>query len=272
MSNYPLISVVMPIYNTRIDYLQDSVNSILNQSYDNFELLCIIDPVNLENDDVVNALEEIKNDKRLKIYKNKVKKGFIGSLNYGCHLSKGEYIARMDSDDISYPKRFEIQINELLKRKIDFLGSWAVIIDENNKIIGKIVTPVNYIELKSKILLHNPFLHGSMIFKKSAIKNIGYYDVSMFGAEDYYLWMKAIYRGYIFANINNFLIKIRRVNNSIMRGTNWRRTRFNYIKAKYNIINEYGFRNPLSFVYFISSFFSIYISPKNADYIKKIIF
>ena len=105
--DYPKISVVMPVYNTDEMPLRRSIESILNQTYGNFEFLII-------NDGSVNNVKDVVlsyDDERIIYIENESNKGIEYSLNRGFKLAKGEYIARMDSDDYSYPQRFEKQIN-----------------------------------------------------------------------------------------------------------------------------------------------------------------
>ena len=102
-----LISVIMSNYNTPEEYLREAIESILNQTYKNFEFI-IIDDCSTDN-----SLEIIKsyNDERIVLIENEENIGLTKSINKGLAVAKGEYIARMDADDVSLPQRFEKQIN-----------------------------------------------------------------------------------------------------------------------------------------------------------------
>ncbi len=106
----PKISVVMPVYNTKEEWLREAIESILNQSYKDFEFIIIDDGSDKSIEPIVNSY----NDARIVLIRQE-NLGIAKSLNYGFKISKGEYIARMDSDDISLPERFEKQVNFLDK-------------------------------------------------------------------------------------------------------------------------------------------------------------
>lgn len=114
----PKISVVMPVYNTKEEWLREAIESILNQSYKDFEFIIIDDGSDKSIEPIVNSY----NDARIVLIRQE-NQGIAKSLNYGFKISKGEYIARMDSDDISMPERFEKQVNFLDKNpQISVLG------------------------------------------------------------------------------------------------------------------------------------------------------
>ena len=134
----PTLSVIMSVYNAE-KYLSQAIESILNQSFEDFEFIII------EDCSTDNSLKIIKNyvinDKRIRIIqkaKNKKMRGFIENLNIGLSEAKGKYIARMDSDDISHPDRFEKQVLFLDSHPNVFMvGSAINFIDENGKLIRK---------------------------------------------------------------------------------------------------------------------------------------
>ena len=106
--NTPLISVIMPVYNSEA-YIESSVESILNQSYTNFEFIIIDDASTDKTYD--RLLKLIKIDKRIVLVKNKRNEGVTKSLNKALKIAKGKYIIRMDADDWSYPNRFKLQVD-----------------------------------------------------------------------------------------------------------------------------------------------------------------
>ena len=110
MKDNPLVSIVMATYNDKPLYIKKSINSILSQTYKNFEFLILDDSTNKETIDVI---DKYSNDKRVRIFREFKKLGFVSSLNKGLKLSKGEYIARMDGDDVSSRDRIEKQVEYL---------------------------------------------------------------------------------------------------------------------------------------------------------------
>ena len=123
-----LVSVIMSNYNTPEEFLRASIESVLNQTYSNFEFI-IVDDCSTDN-----SLEIIKSyqDERIVVLENKENLGITKSLNRGLEIAKGEYVARMDADDISFPKRFETQV-EYLKNNpqvivcgtgVELIGDW----------------------------------------------------------------------------------------------------------------------------------------------------
>ena len=112
MNNKKLISVVLPVYNCK-EYIRDSVQSILQQTYKNFELIIVDDG---SEDGTLDILNNFK-DKRIRLYKNKYNRGLIYSLNKALNKSKGQFIARMDADDICELNRLQKQINYLDNNK-----------------------------------------------------------------------------------------------------------------------------------------------------------
>ena len=126
-----LISVVMSNYNTPINYLKESIDSVLNQTYSNFEFIIIDDG---STDDSLKFIKSY-DDPRIKLIVNEENIGLTKSLNKGLKAAQGEFIARMDSDDICYPERFEKQIEYMRKHPdTTVCGTWPNILDENGNI------------------------------------------------------------------------------------------------------------------------------------------
>src|SRR3989338_10709157 len=133
------ISVIMSVYNG-MPYLPEAVKSILNQTYKNFEFIIIDDA---STDQSTKYLRFLK-DKRIKLIKNSKNLGLAASLNKALKFAKGEYIARMDADDISLPKRFEKQVKFFKKHpSVDICGTWVNLIDDVGKIIGEKKYPIS---------------------------------------------------------------------------------------------------------------------------------
>jgi glycosyltransferase involved in cell wall biosynthesis len=192
----------MSEYNTRNDYLKQSIFSILNQTYKNIELIII-------NDGTKSNLEEIVdefNDERITVLDNKVNKGFVYSLNKGIKNSSGKYVARMDTDDIADKDRIKKQIN-FIKSHDEFsvVGSKAVEFSDLKSygILGH-SGEIKLIDLMKGITL----IHPSVIIKKEDLIKIGYYN-EVDRAEDLALWFKFLENGYRLFSMNDVLIKYR---------------------------------------------------------------
>lgn len=180
----PKLSIIMSTLNTPKEYLKEAINSILAQSYNNFEFIIIIDG---GNDD--NIVKEFK-DTRIKMIKHEKSIGLTKSLNEGIKISEGEYIARMDSDDISLSNRMSEQIKYMEEHKeIDITAMYYERIGDIHKKVCEVFYKPE--ELKSKLLFTNMIAHPSvMIRRKFLEKNKIYYDEDYIYSQDFELWTR----------------------------------------------------------------------------------
>lgn len=186
----PKISVLLPVYNGQ-PYLRQAVESVLNQTFANFELLIIDDGSTDQSRTVVNQFS----DPRIKIIINPVNQGLTHVLNLGLRIAQGEYIARMDADDICRHQRLEKQLNFMQNNpEVALVGSWAEIIDDRDKIIGYRRPPIDPQILKFNLLFFNPLIHSSIFFRKEAVAKAGGYNESYKRAQDYELYSRLIRR------------------------------------------------------------------------------
>lgn len=204
------LSVVMPVYNGE-KYIKDSIKSILNQTFKDFELIIINDG---STDKTLKIIEQFK-EKRIFLYNNKKNLGVAKSLNVGLKLAKGKYIARIDADDLNYPNRFEIQVKFLNQNpEYVLIGSNADWIDRKGNLIPGFKVKLNDSELRKWMFFRNQFFHSSVMFRSSAVKLLGYYNEVLNGVEDYDLWFKMLRIGKV-ANISKSLIK-RRIHENVV--------------------------------------------------------
>jgi len=258
----PLVSVIMPVFKCNPTFLRQSVESILTQTFASLELLLIQDVAESSLDrSMFDDLEDFKTDRRLRIV-NERRRGFVEALNVGILASRGKYIARMDGDDISLPNRLELQIEAIEKEKIDFVGGWAHVIDEEGGILGRMTPPTDAQTIRRMMMVHNPFIHSSVTFKKSILAHTGLYNPKLRGAEDYDLWMRVLSLGYMCVNLPRFVLQLRETSDSIVRGRRWRPTRASYAKAKVLGLIKYGYHDPLSIASCFAGPFSHFIAPK----------
>ncbi len=200
----PLISVILPVYNGE-KYLKLAIDSILHQTLSNFELIIINDGSTDESEKIIHTFK----DPRIRYFCNEVNIGFSSTLNKGIEVSRGEYIARMDADDISLPFRFEKQMEFLLLHpEIAILGTAVQLIDEKGGIFGEWKYPLLAEELKLQIKKTCCFAHPSVIFKKSCVMDIGLYHSNYIFGEDYDLWFRLLEK-YPGANLPETLLQYR---------------------------------------------------------------
>lgn len=200
----PLISVIMPCYNAE-KYVLEAIKSILNQTYQNLELIIIDD---FSTDNSINIIKSIT-DPRVFLIKNKENKGVSFSLNEGIDTAKGQYIARMDADDISMANRLEKQLQFLsLNQHIDICGSCCNIIDSKTRIIKTLNTSTNSNEIKAKMVFENQFVHPTVFAKSQIFKN-NKYDINYTNVcEDYELWLRLL-PNFTFGNLKQKLLNYR---------------------------------------------------------------
>lgn len=201
------LTVLIPVYNTRPDYLLESVFSILNQTYKDFEILIIND--GSTNEDTIKCLSFLRSI-AIRVIDIEINSGISFALNVGINLSKTEYIARMDADDYSYPDRFQKQVSYLLEHpEVDVLGTQLRHFDaadperilHSGQIHPEIIT-----SLPENLWITN---HGTVIYKKQSVIAAGLYDTNLRRAEDVFLWQSMFRNGSIFHNLPDFLYNYR---------------------------------------------------------------
>lgn len=186
MTSNPLLSVIIPTYNSS-KFIDNTIQSILNQTYKNFELLILDD---CSQDDTIQKIQNYK-DKRIRILKNDINKGYIFSLNKLISISKGEFIVRNDHDDISIENRFEIQLEEFKKNKDLFICGGQI--ETIGLIQKKISYPLKRYDLISFMFFNNPIHHPTVMIKSCMIdKKENFYNENFCPSEDYYKWTKII--------------------------------------------------------------------------------
>jgi len=200
----PVVSVVMPVYNAE-RFLRQAVDSILAQTYRDFELLVINDGSSDSSLEILHSYS----DPRLRLISNETNKGLIAALNRGIDEARGEYIARMDADDISHPKRLERQV-EFLKcnSTIAMVGTWINIVDREGRTLDKMEYPSENKGIQENLLENACFAHPSVMFRKICVVSVGGYRVIAKHAEDYDLWLR-LSEVFPLANIPELLLDYR---------------------------------------------------------------
>ncbi len=230
------ISVIMPVYNAE-KFLKDSIESVLNQTYKDFEFIIVNDG---STDSSLNIISEYKEkDNRIKII-NQENRGVSTSRNTGILSSVGRYVSFIDADDIWTTNKLETQIDFFLKdTKLKICGTWAEVIDQNNTNIGYFTyPPLSNRKIKISSSYKNPFITSSLIIKKDILKNDKLFNPKMRLCEDYEFITKYIHKNKSI-NINKYLVKYRIHQNSSSRSAFFTKTKMKLAAMRVRIISTY---------------------------------
>ncbi len=183
------VSVIMSVYNGS-KHLRNAIDSIISQSFRDFELIIVNDASTDKTGQILAKYTE--KDRRIILVHNDINIGLTKSLNKALKLTKGEYIARMDADDIALPTRFEKQVKYLDKNpQLGLLGTRYVQIDMKGNDVKEIPVPLGRENIMKHFLLYgSAFCHSSTMFRKSYAGKVGFYDKSMQFSQDYDLGIK----------------------------------------------------------------------------------
>lgn len=206
MNNTPLVSVIMSVYNAE-KYLAQAIDSILQQTFQNFEFI-IIDDGSIDSSlDIIKDYR--KKDERIIVIENKKNCGLGFSLNRGIKIAKGKYIARQDADDISFNNRLEIQYNFMEdNQEIDLLGCDNYLIDINGELFRK-NSMKNFEAIKILKKRLKIFSHGTAFMKSDTLKKLGGYNEDLYYAQDRDLWCRYVLNEKKIARIRLPLYKFR---------------------------------------------------------------
>ena len=204
--NTPLVSVLMSVKDDEKN-ISNAIESILNQSFTDFEFLILNDYSQDSTPEIINKYK--KEDERIQIFTNPENLGLTKSLNKLIDLSSGRYIARQDSDDISMKDRLHEQIKFIMSSNFDACTTRAVIRGSTRAIPNLSF----YIPKKISIKYKNPFIHGTLLIKKQVLIDIGKYDENFYYSQDYKLFKDLISRKYKIKTLNKKLYKLNMENN-----------------------------------------------------------
>jgi len=197
----PEISVIMSVYNGE-RYLREAIDSILTQTFSDFEYIIIDDGSTDSSVDIIRSYS----DSRIRLIQQK-NAGLAAALNKGIELAKAKYIARMDADDISHPNRLMLQYSYMLNHNdIDILGGHAYLIDEEGVTIGEKLKPTTPKALRRSMEYACPLIHPTYLVKSKVYRDMGGYDVRFSNAEDYEFLLRAFDSGKSIVNINKYLL------------------------------------------------------------------
>jgi len=202
------VSVVMPVYNGE-RYLKEAIQSILNQTFGNFEFIIINDASTDKSEEIIKSFTDpriiyIKNDRNL---------GQAESLNQGIRSARGLYVVRIDQDDVSLSERVSTQLSYMeANRDVAILGTWYQEIDENNNVIRRPLFPTSP-NVKTRLFFARltgwpSIAHPSVMIRRDVFNKIGYYDPKYHICQDYDLWLRVV-REYKIENIAKVLLNYR---------------------------------------------------------------
>ena len=209
----PQVSVLLPVYNAQ-DYLRESIDSILNQSFTDFELIIINDGSKDGSKEIIDSYT----DPRIKVI-HQDNAGLPVSLNRAIAIAQGQYLARQDADDVSLPKRLAEQVRFMESNtSCGLLGTWAQILEGSISTNRELNHPCDNGEIQIKLMFYNCFVHSSVMIRKSSLNDVGIYpeDPTKFPPEDYDLWLR-IAKTFQVANLPKVLLQYRELQSSISR-------------------------------------------------------
>lgn len=187
VSRQPLVTVVMAVHNN-VDFIDEALTSLLRQSWRNLEIIIVLDAPTDGTDRAIAGFE----DQRLRVIKNERNVGQTASLKRGFQEAKGDYIARLDGDDIALPGRIEKQVHFLESHpNVGLLGGGGEVIDASGQYLGSLRWPETDLQIRWMSLLANPFGHPTVMLRRDVLDRHGFnYDEAYESAQDYDLWTR----------------------------------------------------------------------------------
>lgn len=248
MTNYkikkPVVTVYMPVFNSE-KYLADSIESILNQTYSHFEFIMIDDGSTDSSWKIIRYYA--RKDSRIRAYKNKINLGVSLNSNIAISLARGQYIARIDADDIAFPDRLRKQLN-YLKNHPDTVavGGQCITIDNDNLIIGHKKFPTNPEKLASMLFWAVPIQQPSMMVNRKKLpKNFVWYEKNKTSAEETTLMFNMLKFGKL-ANLPDYLLYYRQLSTSLSH-QNPKLTYYLTLQSRINALSD-GYKPSISAV------------------------
>ncbi|MDD3607705.1 MAG: glycosyltransferase [Candidatus Moranbacteria bacterium] len=248
----PEISIIMSVHGGGIDFLRESIESILAQSFSDFEFIIVDDEAKKEARDLIEKYAA--SDKRIRIIRNEKNLGLTRSLNVAIENSCGKFIARMDDDDVSLPSRLEDQLGWLRQNNFDLIGCDCDFINEKGKIIYK--KRVKFPEdLKRVLFKGNFFTHSTFFGRRSVFQE--FYDDRFKRSQDYEFLLRVVSKGYNVGYLSKTLLLYRVGKNNIS-AKNAKAQEWCAIKARWKAVREMGYKKSFS-IYFFRAFVSFLI-------------
>jgi|TARA_B100001093_G_C26749251_1_gene980353 glycosyltransferase involved in cell wall biosynthesis len=247
MKNNTKVSILMTCYNAS-KFIEQSIKSIKNQTYKNWELVIIDD---LSTDKTIKIIKKF-NDKRIKIFYLKKHIGRTKALNYGLKKISSKLIAILDADDLAHKNRIKTQVEFLEdNRNTSLVGTWYKVIDEKGKFIELVKTEIEKDKIYKNMLVRNVFCHSSIMFRKSIINKIGNYPSEIIYSQDYAFLLKAM-KLQVPSIIPKYLTISRRWSNSMTYSSEYKKNiKIDSIKHMLYSIKNFKFTFKSSFLLYL---------------------
>lgn len=229
------ITVVMPAYREKKEQICQAIESILNQTYRDFEYIIVLDdPQNKELETLIRAYAE--QDARISLYINEKNSGCPYSKDRGVRLADTKYVAIMDSDDIAKPYRLEKQLSKMESEKLDIIAGYVTVIDEEGRELYKMDNlPTTHEKIAKKMRVNNCMPHPTWFLRKEAYLELGGYS-NIQGCEDYEFLLRAMKAGYRFGIVDEIVLDYRLSTHSISRNNLYKQyLMMKYLQDKYFI-------------------------------------
>lgn len=243
MKKQPLVSVIMPVYNAG-RFLVPAIESILKQTYKNFEFIIIDDASNDNSWEIISKYKRRFQKKitAIRLSRNLNRGGDV-CANEGLNYAKGKYVARMDADDIAHPLRLEKQVEFLEKnRKYFLVGSNAYVIDESRKTIGEKIEPLKSLDIYQAYFTTHPLIHSTCMYRRVFKGKKFLYEIEYSANNDYLTFFKYICKNHQFANLEEKLLYYR-IHGKNDTFSNVRRKFINTLRIRLKMVFKFGY-NP----------------------------
>lgn len=207
----PTVSILTPLLNPDPGFLRATIQSVIGQTFDDFEYIIVEDPPRPELADVAPSVVADFADPRIRLVRNPQRTSQVQQRNRAIEEACGEFIAWIDADDICEPNRIEKQL-AFLRANPDttVVGCRLTIVDQDGEPTGARDYPTRHDEIAAMMPIRNPMSHPGIMAKAAAVRDVGgYHEEVHLGAEDYDLWCRMIAAGYRFANIEERLVRYR---------------------------------------------------------------
>lgn len=258
MTKKPLVSVTMPAYNAE-HYIGRAIESILNQSFKNFELIIANDA---STDGTLAIIRKYqRKDKRIRIINNKKNLQIAASLNKSVSQARADVIARMDADDVSMPTRLEEQY-KILKQypKVAIVGTDIIVVNKKGIQVSTREYPTSDVAMKKIMYRYSPFAHPVVMFRKNVFEEFGGYDTKLVPCEDIDLWFK-IGSKYKFKSIHKSLLQYTLINTSNS-NKKLRPLEILTLKIRFNAFRKYDYNLDLyDVIYNLGQLTTLFITP-----------
>lgn len=215
----PLVSIVVPVYEPHPVYFRQAIESVLGQTFTDFELIIVEDPSTASGQAILAGLD----DPRVRYFVNTTRTSLVRQYNRGLSETRGRFIVRFDADDICEPQRVQRELEFLQAHpEVDVVGSCLTIIDEHSRVVGHRRYPLEHDAILSAIRRFNPIANSSVMFRREIYERFGGKRDAPLPAQDYEWYSRLAAGGVRFANLAEPLVRYRQYGQmkpSKLRGT-----------------------------------------------------